>query len=99
MTRRASEALIAVGRVHVVDDLALIPDVVAGGDDIDAEFEQFFGDLRRDAEAAGGVLTVGDGEVNRVLLLQFGQPFMHDGAARTPEDVTDEENAQGSVAP
>src|SRR5271169_3983981 len=27
---------IAIGRVHVVDDFALVPDVVAGGDDVGA---------------------------------------------------------------
>jgi len=61
--------LISVGGVQVIDDLALVPDVVAGGDDVDAEFEQLFGNLRSDAEAAGGVLAVGDGEFNAVLPL------------------------------
>src|ERR1039458_4260753 len=32
--------LISVGGVQVLDDLALVPDVVAGGDDVDAELEQ-----------------------------------------------------------
>src|SRR5208283_5438479 len=52
---------VAVGRIHVLDDLALVPDVVAGGDDIDAELEQLFGNLRSDPEAAGGILTISDG--------------------------------------
>src|SRR5208283_4130904 len=35
--------------------------LVAGGDDIDAELEQLFGNLRSDPEAAGGILTISDG--------------------------------------
>ena len=77
--------LISVGRVHVVDDLALVPDVIAGGDDINAEFEQLFGYLRCDAEAAGGVFAVGDGEVDAVLLLQFRQTLVNDGAPGRPK--------------
>ena len=77
--------LIAVGGVHVLDDLALVPDVIAGGDDVDAEFEQLLGDLRSDAEAAGGVFAVGDGEIDAVLLLQFRQALVNDGAAGRPK--------------
>src|SRR5208337_4618657 len=67
--------------------------MVAGGDDVDAQLEQFFRDLRSDAKTSGGILTVGDGEVHAVLLLQLGQAFMHDGASRAAENVTNEENA------
>jgi hypothetical protein len=48
-----------------------------------------------DAEAAGGILAVGYGEIDRVLLLQFREALVHDGAARTAENVSDEENSQG----
>ena len=80
--------LIAIGGVHVIDDLALVPDVIAGSDDVDAELEQLLGDLRRNAEAAGGVFTVRDGEVDRVLLLELRQALMDDGAAGTAEYVS-----------
>ncbi len=40
--------------------LALVPDVVAGGEHVDPQAEQVIRDLRRKAEAAGGILTVGD---------------------------------------
>ena len=40
--------------------LALVPDVVAGGEDVDPQAEQVVGDLRCEAEAARGVLAVGD---------------------------------------
>ena len=64
----AAGAVVAVGgaELHVVDQLALVPDVVAGGDDVGAEVEEVFGEWRRDAEAAGGVFAVDDGEVDLV---------------------------------
>ena len=68
--------------------------MIAGGNDVDVEFEQLLGNLRCDAKAAGGVFTVGYGEFNTVLGLQLRQPLVHDGASGPAEDVTDEENAQ-----
>jgi hypothetical protein len=68
--------------------------VIAGGDDVDAEFEKFLGDLRSDTEAAGGVLAVGDGEIDRVLLPQLGQALVHDGPAWPAKNVSDEEYSQ-----
>ena len=61
--------LISVGGVQVIDNLAFVPDVIAGGDDINAEFEQLFGNLRSNAEATCGVLAVSDGQFNAVLPL------------------------------
>ncbi len=40
--------------------LALVPDVVAGGEHVDPQAEQVVRDLRCEAESAGGVLTIGD---------------------------------------
>ena len=40
--------------------LALVPDVVAGGEDVDPQAEEVVRDLRRKAEATGGVLAIGD---------------------------------------
>src|ERR1035438_3688445 len=68
--------------------------MVAGGDDVNAQLEEFFSDLRSDAKAPGRVLPVSDGEIHAVLFLQLGQAFMHDGAPRAAENVTNEENAQ-----
>src|ERR1700722_20335135 len=53
----AAAALVGVGgNRHVVKDLALVPDVVSGGNDVRAEVEELFGERRREAETAGGVL-------------------------------------------
>ena len=42
---------IAIGHLEIVDDLALVPNVIARGKHVDAEFEEFLGDLSGDAEA------------------------------------------------
>ncbi len=39
------------GDGHVFEDLFFVPDVVAGGDDVGAEVEEFVGDGGREAEA------------------------------------------------
>ena len=52
--------------LQVIENLALVPDVVAGGEHIRADFEEFLGDGRRDAEPSGGILGVGDGQVDPV---------------------------------
>ena len=57
----------------VLDDLLPVPDVVAGGHHVHALLEDGARDLRRDAEAGGGVLDVDDREVDVVLLAQPGQ--------------------------
>src|ERR1039458_1236800 len=89
--------LISVGGVQVIDNLALVPNVIAGGDDINAEFEQLLRNLWSDAEAPGGVLAVGDGEFDAVLPLQLWQTLVNDDAPRTPENVTDEKYAQAAA--
>src|SRR5437773_8697649 len=62
-------------RVAVEDwiDFAVLPDVVAGGDDIHARAEQVFGRLRSQTSSARGVLAVGDYEVNPPFAAYFWQ--------------------------
>ncbi len=78
--------------LHVLEDFALVPDVVAGGDDVGAEIENFFGERRRDAEAAGCVFAVDDEEVDLVSFEEMGQVLVHDVAAGGAEDIADEED-------
>ena len=62
---------------EIIVNFALVPDVIAGGDDVQAVVEQFVGELGRDAEPAGGVFTVGDGQVDF---------FGGDNVAQMPRD-------------
>ena len=48
----------------------LVPDVIAGGNHVDAGIEELVADLRGDAEAAGSVLAVDDDEIGRQFLAQ-----------------------------
>ena len=49
----------------VRDDLALVPDMIAGGDDVDAGGVELLADLVGDAEAVRGVLAIGDDKIER----------------------------------
>ena len=80
------------GDGHVFEDLALVPDVVAGGDDVGAEIKEFFCDGRGDAEASGGVFAVDDEEIDGVGLKDVGQMFADDVATGGAKDVADEED-------
>ena len=80
------------GDGHVFEDFFLVPDVVAGGDDVGAEIEEFFCERGGDAEAAGGVFAVDDEEVYGVRFEDVGEMFADDVAAGRAEDVADEEN-------
>ena len=80
------------GDGHVFEDLFFVPDVVAGGDDVGAEVEELVGDGGRDAEAASGVLTVDDEEVDGVGFEDVGEVFADDVAAGGAKDIADEKD-------
>ena len=67
--------------VEVGPDLAVAVGVVAERDHVDAGGEQLVGVLRRDADAAGGVLAVDDDEVERELLAQAREQLAERAAA------------------
>ena len=86
---------ISVGRLKIVNDLALVPDVIAGGKDLDTHLEEFFRKGGRYAEAGGSILAVCDDQVDAVLLDKSRQPVLDDSSSRPPKDVTDKKNAHG----
>ena len=77
----------------VVEDFLLVPDVIAGGHHVDAVAEDRVGDVAGDAESGGGVLDVGDDEVDGVPLDERGEAAPGDLAPRLAEDVADEQDA------
>ena len=89
---------IAIGHLKVIHDLALVPDVIAGGDHIDVQFEKLFGESRRDAEAGGRILSVGNHQVNGLIAHDAGQAVFDNGAAGASENVTDKKNAHDGGA-
>ena len=82
---------------HRVDFLAAI-DVIAERDGVDAGADQLAIDGGREAGAAGGVLGVGDDEVELVLGDEAGDGAADDVAARFADDVADEEECARVIA-
>ena len=77
---------------QVIEDLALVPDVIAGGQHVEPEREEVLGDRRRNAEAAGRILGIGDRQVDVIRRDDVLQVIGDDAAAGRSEDVADEEN-------
>src|SRR5208283_1894947 len=75
------------GDGHVLEDFFLVPDVVAGGDDMRAHVEDLLGNRGRYAKAAGGVLAVDDEEIDGVGLHDVRQMIADDAAAGRANDV------------
>src|SRR6185436_288050 len=72
---------------NVIDRLLAVPNVIAGRHDFDAPIEQLIADLPGDAESGGGVLDVGDDEVDLVVLAQRGQASSNQLATGSPDAV------------
>src|ERR1051325_9405270 len=80
------------------DDFLLIPEVVAGRDDIDAAGEDFLGGLDGNPGTAGSIFTIGNHQTETVLLPQFRNEFLDRAPARLPDDVGDKEHFHAAKA-
>jgi tRNA/tmRNA/rRNA uracil-C5-methylase (TrmA/RlmC/RlmD family) len=89
IVKRAQEARLTLKQA---DDFLLVPEMVAGRNDVHTRAEDFARGVRRDARAAGGVLPVGDDQVRLMLTTQPGQEFLHRPASRFANDVADEKD-------
>ncbi len=78
---------------NVFQNFFAVPTVVAAGEHLDAEAEQFFGDFRSDAEAGGGIFAVGDDQINLLVLHKVGEALLNDQASGRADDVADEKGA------
>ncbi len=67
--------------------LALVPHVIARGDDVGACVEQLGHDRFGDAEAARRILAVHHHEVGAVALAQFGQSLEHGHTPRAADHI------------
>ena len=85
---RAQQARLAL---EIVDDLAVAPDVITRGADVDAGIEQLLAAVRIDAGAAGDVLAVDDNEARLGAVNQLRQQRPHRKAPRFADDVAEEE--------
>src|SRR5262249_2388811 len=80
----------------VLDDLLLVPDVIARRHHVGAVVEDVAGDRRRHAEARGGILDVDDREIGLVLLLEARQQRGDGTAPGLAEHVTHAEDREWS---
>ncbi len=76
---------------QVVVDIPLVPDVVAGRHHINAVTVELLGNIRRNAEARRGVLSVGDHHIDPLRFADVRQVIRHNMPSRMTEDVADEE--------
>jgi hypothetical protein len=66
--------------------------MIAGGEDVQTEGEQLFGDGWSDAETTGCVFAISDGEVDAIGCLDVLKVVGDDVAAWRREDIADEED-------
>jgi len=78
----------------VLDDLLLVPDVVARGHHVHALLEEGPRDERGDAEARRRVLHVDDGQVGLVLLAEARQGARAPPCAPAPRHVADADDGE-----
>ena len=85
----------AIGGVQRVVDLLLVPDVIAGGEDVDRHPGQIREELVGQAEAPRRVLDVDDGEVDPFLVDQRKERVLQGAPPRGADDVADEQEVHG----
>src|SRR5437870_279993 len=74
--------------VEASKHLALVPDVVAAGQDVDSQVEQVVGDLRGEPEPAGRVLAIRNHQVDRMVSPELGDQAGDRLTPRTPDDIS-----------
>ena len=84
---------ISFNHLEIVHNLALVPDVIAGRNHVDIQFEQLLGECGSNAEPSRRVFTVGDDQIDRVIADNTGKAVFDDRSPGTPEDVANEKNS------
>ena len=82
---------------NIIADLALIPDVVAGSQHIQAHAKKLLGDGWREAESASRVLRVGHREIDVVGFHDIRQMVRQHPASRGREDIPNKKNVHSSI--
>jgi hypothetical protein len=69
--------------------------MVPGGQNINPSFKQFRCGVDGDSGAAGGIFSIGDNEIQSLLLAQPGQKFFDGTSARLANYITDKQQFHG----
>jgi len=88
---------IAVRHLEVINDLALIPDVVSRGENVNSQVEKVFCQRTGNAKACRRVLAISDDQVDGLIFHDGREFLLHDVAARPSEDIANEENAHACL--
>jgi len=75
--------------VNLVVEVLLVPNVIPERKGIDTVPEKFQGDFTGDACSAGGILTIGDNQVEAMLLSVGRQAFLQKTATGTTYNVSE----------
>jgi hypothetical protein len=94
--RRVRRSQDAIGGVEIRRDLGAAERVVPQRDRVDSGREEPVGEARRDPDPVGDVLPVRDAEVDLQVGAQRRQTLLERLPAGGPDDVGDEQNAQGA---
>lgn len=81
-------------RLHIFDDFALVPHVVASGEDVGAVIEKLVRNARREAKPAGRIFSIDHHQVNRPLLYERCKMFADNTPPRLAKNVTYKQNLQ-----
>jgi hypothetical protein len=76
---------------EIVNDFALVPDMVAGSKDVGSKVEEVFGKGRCQPEASGSVFCIYDHEVDLAFRDDVGQMLPHHPPSWARENVPDKE--------
>jgi hypothetical protein len=76
------------------NDFPLIPDMVAGGDDMRSKIEEFPGDIHGQSETGGSVFPIDHDEVDRMHIHEAVKPPGKGQPAGAANDISDEKNFQ-----
>src|SRR5206468_9065105 len=77
----------------IAQRLLLVPNVITRSHHVDAPLKQLVADLPRNAESRGGILCIGNYEVDGVVLDDARQTAPDELAPGTPDDIADEQDS------
>ncbi len=87
----------AVAGLEILAEVALIEDVVAAGDEVDAACEDLFGGLGGQAKTTGRVFAVGDAGVDVMLLSKERNAALEYLATGGTDDIPDDQEVERAI--
>jgi hypothetical protein len=88
---------VPVGSLEEIDNLALVPDMVASSKNVNSHLEEVFSQRRREAETRGCVLPISEHEINGMLFYERWKTIFDYGSSWSAENVTNKKNAHLSL--